>query len=92
MYLFNCYFLASAGGRTPSFGGATPSFGGATPLHSSDERGSSAWEPSATPGRTEEFEDYSKSGPYTPANMYGSDRSSYSPFPSTPSPTAYNSK
>lgn len=50
------------------------------------------WEPSSTPGRTEDFDDYEKTGPYTPGNMYGSDRSSYSPFPSTPSPTGYNSE
>lgn len=86
-----------SGSKTPQYdssaGGRTPSFGGATPLHSTEDgmRTPSAWEPSATPGRTEEFDDYGKSGPYTPGNMYGSDRSSYSPYNSTPSPTGYNS-
>ncbi|XP_073975889.1 transcription elongation factor subunit Spt5 [Rhodnius prolixus] len=76
-----------AGGRTPAYGGATPSHdGGRTPV----------WDPSSTPGRPDEdvYDDdaYTKPAhPFTPGNMYGSDRATYSPYDSTPSPTGYNS-
>ncbi|XP_014243912.1 transcription elongation factor SPT5 isoform X2 [Cimex lectularius] len=75
------------GNRTPAYlGGATPSHdGGQTP----------AWDPSATPGRMEDDrfgeDDYTKVNPCTPQVMYGSDKSTYSSFDSTPSPTNYGS-
>lgn len=79
--------IKGAGGRTPAYGGATPSHdGGRTPV----------WDPSSTPGRPDEdvYDDdaYTKPAhPFTPGNMYGSDRATYSPYDSTPSPTGYNS-
>ncbi|KAL1117370.1 hypothetical protein AAG570_004696, partial [Ranatra chinensis] len=95
-------YAARDGSKTPLYEGAgsrTPHFGdGATPLYDG-LRTPGPWEASSTPARSEDAygtEDYNKQGgPYTPqtpgGTMYGSDRSSYSPYESSPSPTGYNS-
>ncbi|KAF6200841.1 hypothetical protein GE061_005288 [Apolygus lucorum] len=87
----------SLGNKTPLYeGNRTPHYGGGqTPLQ--DGGKTPTWDPSATPGRPDddnylEDDSFTKSNaPFTPNTMYGSDRSSYSPYDSTPSPTGYNS-
>ncbi|BET00579.1 Transcription elongation factor [Nesidiocoris tenuis] len=84
----------SLGNKTPLYeGNRTPHYGGGqTPLQ--DGGKTPTWDPQATPGRIDEdnyLEDdsFTKSSnpPFTPGTMYGSDRASYSPYDSTPSPT-----